>query len=277
LVNVEESHDENDNFPSSFHADLDSSRWPELITTRKPREVASIHEGSPSSYNNGAIKHVTTNTSRDILEIALNCVLWCSSTTGNLLIESIVYPWDLLRVTQKILHEEVKSTIICPNTSIAKTSILDGPCIIEDNVTIDDFCKIKGPAYIGNSSFIGMSSLIRNCMFGDYTHIGFNCEIGKSYFVGHDKIAHQNVILDSLVGKNVWFGGYSGTANVLLTRKNIRYDLGDGKLVDTKIDHFGALVGNNCAIGASTIILPGRHVPPNTTIQAGTIVGKKEQ
>jgi NDP-sugar pyrophosphorylase family protein len=212
----------------------------------------------------------------DVFEIPLNCVLWHSQTTENLLIESIVYPWDLLYVTQKILHEEVKCTVISPNASVAKTSILDGPCIIEDNVTIDDFCKIKGPTYIANSSFIGMSSLIRNCMFGGNTHIGFNCEIGKSYFVGHDKIAHQNVILDSLIGKNVWFGGYAGTANVLLTRKNIRYDVGYGKLVDTKINHFGALIGNNCAIGASTIILPGRHVPPNTIIQAGTIVGKKE-
>jgi acetyltransferase-like isoleucine patch superfamily enzyme len=62
---------------------------------------------------------------------------------------------------------------------------------------------------------------------------------------------------------------------VLLNRRNIRYDIGgNGKLVDTGTDHFGAVVGNNCAIGASVIILPGRQVPHNTVIQAGTIVGK---
>jgi UDP-N-acetylglucosamine diphosphorylase / glucose-1-phosphate thymidylyltransferase / UDP-N-acetylgalactosamine diphosphorylase / glucosamine-1-phosphate N-acetyltransferase / galactosamine-1-phosphate N-acetyltransferase len=38
-------------------------------------------------------------------------------------------------------------------------------------------------------------------------------------------------------------------------------------------DHFGAVVGNNCAIGASVIILPGRHVPANI-IQAERFLGK---
>jgi UDP-N-acetylglucosamine diphosphorylase / glucose-1-phosphate thymidylyltransferase / UDP-N-acetylgalactosamine diphosphorylase / glucosamine-1-phosphate N-acetyltransferase / galactosamine-1-phosphate N-acetyltransferase len=110
-------------------------------------------------------------------------------------------------------------------------------------------------------------------MIGDNTSIGFNCEIAKTYLEGHDKIAHQNVIPDSIFGRNVWFGGYSGTANILLDRKNVRYQVGD-KLVDTGTDQFGAVVGNNCAIGASVIILPGRQVQSNTVIQAGTIVGK---
>ena len=94
--------------------------------------------------------------------------------------------------------------------------------------------------------------------------------------IGRNKISHQNVILDSIIGENVWFGGYSGTANVLLTRGNIRYELRSGDLVDTGTDHFGAVVGNNSAIGASVIILPGRRVPNNTMIQPGTIFGAKK-
>jgi acetyltransferase-like isoleucine patch superfamily enzyme len=126
-------------------------------------------------------------------------------------------------------------------------------------------------------------------MLGNGTQIEFNSEIAKSYFAGNDRIAHQNVILDSVIGKNVWFGGYSGTANVLLNRKNIKYEIFETsmekfsssnrtkrKLIDMGLDHFGAVVGSNCAIGASVIILPGRHVSPNTVIQAGTIFGLKE-
>ncbi|HZE77247.1 MAG TPA: hypothetical protein VE089_01720 [Nitrososphaeraceae archaeon] len=246
-------------------------------TTPEGETITNINSESSFSAGNGITKKIALNRSENFFEIPLNSVLWRSQATENLLVDSIVYPWNFLEIAQKIMYEEVKCTVISPNSTVAQSSIIEGPCVIDDNVTIDDFCKIKGPTYIGNSSFIGMSSLIRNCMLGNGTRIGFNCEIGKSYFVGHDKIAHQNVILDSLIGKNVWFGGYSGTANVLLTRKNIRYDIGDGELIDTKTDHFGALVGNNCAIGASVIILPGRHIIPNTTIQAGTIVGKKEE
>jgi UDP-N-acetylglucosamine diphosphorylase / glucose-1-phosphate thymidylyltransferase / UDP-N-acetylgalactosamine diphosphorylase / glucosamine-1-phosphate N-acetyltransferase / galactosamine-1-phosphate N-acetyltransferase len=207
-------------------------------------------------------------------EVPVNTFIHYSLERASFLIDAVIYPWDFLKLIQKVLCDNIKDTIISPDASIAKSSIIEGPCIIEDGVTIDDFCKIKGPTYIGKGSFIGMSSLIRNCMIGEKTRIGFNCEIARSYFAGHDKMAHQNVILDSVIGKDVWFGGYSGTANVLLNRQNIRYEV-FGKLIDTGINHFGAVIGSNSAIGASVIILPGRQVPSNSKIQAGTIFGKK--
>jgi UDP-N-acetylglucosamine diphosphorylase / glucose-1-phosphate thymidylyltransferase / UDP-N-acetylgalactosamine diphosphorylase / glucosamine-1-phosphate N-acetyltransferase / galactosamine-1-phosphate N-acetyltransferase len=210
------------------------------------------------------------------IEIPLNACLHYSETSKSLSMDSIIYPWDFLNLVQKVLHEEVTQNMISPNASVAKSSIIEGPCIIEDDVTIDDFCKIKGPTYIGRGSFVGMGSLIRNCMFGNGTRIGFSCEIGKSYFVGNDKVSHHNVILDSMIGEKVWFGGYSGTANVLLTRGNIRYETSNGNLIDTGTDHFGAVVGNNSAIGASVIILPGRQVPHSTMIKPGTIFGAKK-
>lgn len=57
----------------------------------------------------------------------------------------------------------------------------------------------------------------------------------------------------------MWFGGYSGTANVLLTRRNVKYQVESNELVDTGTDHFGAVVGNNSAIGAAVIILSTRQ------------------
>jgi acetyltransferase-like isoleucine patch superfamily enzyme len=217
-------------------------------------------------------------------EIPINSLIHNSSSSNNsnhnydnskeLVVDVLTYPWDFLKAVQDVLHSEITHTVISPMATVAKSSIINGPCIIEDDVIIDDFCKIVGPLYIGSGSFIGMSSLMRKSMLGINTRIGFNCEVAKTYFEGHDRIAHQNVILDSIIGRNVWFGGYSGTANVLLDRKNVRYQI-DDNLVDTGTDHFGAVIGNNCTVGASVIILPGRQIQPNSIIQAGTIVGKK--
>src|ERR687886_186267 len=250
--------------------------------------VEEYDEDNNNDYRNNNSKLIDTSTSArsynisikenmDYLEIPLNSALWyLQSEKENILINPIVYPWDFHYIIQKILQDELTQASISPNTSISKSTIVDGPCIIEDGVTIDDFCKIKGPTYIGRGSFIGMGSLVRKSMIGEGTTIGFNCEIGKSYFAGNnDKLAHHNVILDSIIGKNVWFGGYSGTANALLNKQRIRYEI-DGTLVDTGTDHFGAVVGNNCAIGASVIILPGRQVASNSIVQAGTIFGKKQ-
>lgn len=217
-----------------------------------------------------------TNLQRAKIDVPLNTFIDYSIERESFLIDYIIYPWDFLRIMQRVMEDKIVHTTISPDASIDRSSIIDGPCIIEDGVTIDDFCKIKGPTYIGRGSFIGMGSLVRKCMVGEGTTIGFNCEIGKSYFVGNnDKLAHHNVILDSIIGKNVWFGGYSGTANALLNKQSIRYEI-DGALIDTGTDHFGAVVGNNCAIGASVIILPGRQVASNSIVQAGTIFGKKQ-
>jgi carbonic anhydrase/acetyltransferase-like protein (isoleucine patch superfamily) len=203
------------------------------------------------------------------LEMPLNSALWYSQLEkDNILVNPIVYPWDFHYIVQRILREELTEVSVSPNVSISKSTIIDGPCIIEDGVTIDDFCKIKGPTYIGKESFVGMSSLIRNCMLGNDTRIGFNCEIGRSYFLGHDKIPHQNVIVDSLIGENVWFGAYSATDNFLPQEERIAYEIDKGKVIDTGMDHFGAVIGNNCTISTSVIFRPGSHIRKDTLIQA---------
>ncbi len=219
---------------------------------------------APRSHN------ISIKENMDYLEIPLNSAIWYlqSEKEKKVLINPIKYPWDLHYVIQKVLQDEVTHVSISPNASISKTTVFDGPCIIEDDVTIDDFCKIKGPTYISKGSFIGMSSLIRNCMLGNKTRIGFNCEVARSYLLGGDKISHQNIILDSIIGENVWFGAYAATVNVLSTKQKISYEIEKGKSIDTGIDRFGALVGNNCTISTSVIIMPGRHIQADTMIQA---------
>ncbi|MFL6453574.1 MAG: hypothetical protein ACJ71L_06180 [Nitrososphaeraceae archaeon] len=260
------------NFPS-LEVEQFSDENENVVNHKDSCSIIDRYDWLSSNKNNN---NKVISFQKEKLDIPLNIFIDYSSGRGSFLIDSIIYPWDFLQIIQRVMQNKIVHTTISPNASVDRSSIIDGPCVIEDGVTIDDFCKIKGPTYIGSGSFIGMGSLVRRCMLGEDTTIGFNCEIAKSYFAGNnDKLAHHNVILDSMIGKNVWFGGYSGTANALLNKQSIRYEI-DGTLVDTGTDHFGAVVGNNCAIGASVIILPGRQVSSNSIIQAGTIFGKKQ-
>lgn len=260
------------NFPS-LEVEQFSDEYENVVNHKDSCSIIDRYDWLSSNKNNN---NKVISFQKEKLDIPLNIFIDYSSERGSFLIDSIIYPWDFLQIIQRVMQNKIVHTTISPNASVDRSSIIDGPCVIEDGVTIDDFCKIKGPTYIGSGSFIGMGSLVRRCMLGEDTTIGFNCEIAKSYFAGNnDKLAHHNVILDSMIGKNVWFGGYSGTANALLNKQSIRYEI-DGTLVDTGTDHFGAVVGNNCAIGASVIILPGRQVSSNSIIQAGTIFGKKQ-
>ncbi|MGB8642472.1 MAG: hypothetical protein WCD28_09305 [Nitrososphaeraceae archaeon] len=220
--------------------------------------------------------NISIKENMDYLEIPLNSAIWYlqSEKEKKVLINPIKYPWDFHYVVQKILQDELTHVSISPNATIAKSTVIDGPCIIEDDVTIDDFCKIKGPTYISKGSFIGMSSLIRNCMMGNKTRIGFNCEIARSYLLGGDKISQQNILVDSIIGENVWFGAYAATLNALSTKQKISYEIEKGKSIDTGIDRFGALVGNNCTISTSVIIMPGRHIQADTFVKPETTVAK---
>jgi acetyltransferase-like isoleucine patch superfamily enzyme len=65
----------------------------------------------------------------------------------------------------------------------------------------------------------------------------------------------------------------SGTTNVLPGRKNIKYKI-DDILIDTGTDYFGAVVGNDCAVGASVTILPGTQILPTSIVQARSVAGK---
>ncbi|MBA3284320.1 MAG: hypothetical protein H0U27_04585, partial [Nitrosopumilus sp.] len=176
-----------------------------------------FHSGCKNGYgkNTSTPKQRVINSDENMLFLPCSVILENSHSVKKLGFQRFLHPWDFLDVLNNVLKTEIKKTVISNKSQIAKTSIIDGPCVIDDGVIIDDFVKIKGPAYIGKGSHIGMGSLIRNSILEHNTSIGFNCEIGKSYFAGNAKISHHNVILDSLIGKNVWFGGYSGTANVL--------------------------------------------------------------
>lgn len=209
-------------------------------------------------------------TGNDVIEIPL-CSLMLKFADQ---CKEKMHPWDLLQLMRQALESSIeKESIISPDATVLASSILSGPCMIEEGAYVDDFCKIKGPAYIGKKCKIGTGSLIRNCIIGPESTVGFNCEIGRSYLAGKNKIAHHNVILDSIIGKGTWMGGYVGTTNILLSNQNVKYREGIN-LVDTGRRNFGAVIGANCAIGAGVIILPGRYIPPNSQIQAGTLVSQ---
>ena len=209
----------------------------------------------------------------DSVKIPLNSIVTKPKGTDVYVVRKMIYPWDILKVMHDVLNADITATMISKNSSVAESAIVKGPCIIEDGASVDDFSKIIGPIYIGRNTKIGTSSLVRHSMMGDDTVIGFNCEIARSFFMGNTRVAHLDVILDSILGQDCWLGGFVGTTNVLLNKETIRYKL-DDVLVSTGLDQFGSVIGRGCSIGAGTIILPGRFVPPNSTVQAGTVLSK---
>ena len=52
------------------------------------------------------------------------------------------------------------------------------------------------------------------------------------------------------------------------------YEIAKGNAIDTGMDHFGAIIGNNCTIGTSVTVLPGKQIHANTTVKPDTIIAR---
>ncbi len=201
--------------------------------------------------------------------LSSDCLVMADGSGGYSL-KRLAEPWDLLGAMASVLSEEVRGRRVDPTAEIAPTAVISGPCVIAEGAKIDDFCKISGPVFIGPRTKVWTGSLVRESIVGPDCEIGFGCEIGRTFMMGADRVAHHDVILDSIMGVNTWMGAFIGTTNKLLNGATVRYKKG-ADLVDTGLLHFGAVFGHDSAIGAGTILLPGRYVPPNTIVQAATL------
>lgn len=250
---------------SSAHGKIQRVFLPEGLS-----RTASLIETSFPSIQIDEYRDVNEIPVEDnLLKIPLNSYM-TQKADNTYMVNQMVYPWDILLFAERVLQSEVKETRISENASVSERAVVARPCVIAENALLDDFCKVKGPAYIGPRSRVGMGSLVRDSMIGEGSAVGFNVEVGRSYLAGSDRLAHHDVVLDSVLGWNVWMAAFVGITNVLLNTKNIRYKIGE-ELIDTGLQKLGAVIGHDCSLGAGVITLPGRYIPPNSLLQAGTV------
>lgn len=125
-------------------------------------------------------------------------------------------PWDLLTASYYMLSELDRS-YISSRASISRSTIIEGPVVIEDEAVIDHNVILKGPLYIGREVFIGVNSFIRNAtsiedkaVIGSYSEINRSvimreATIGRGSYIGYSVVGERAVIEPSVVTWNITF------------------------------------------------------------------------
>jgi len=146
---------------------------------------------------------------------------------------------------------------------------IKGHLAIHKTATIEKGAVIKAPAIIGSHCFVGANAYLRNGVYlNEGVKIGTGCEIKSSIIFSNSTIAHFNFIGDSIIGSNVNFEAGSVTANHYNERTGKQITvLYNGELVSTGVVKFGALVGDDCKIGANAVLSPGTLLLPNTVVK----------
>lgn len=169
-------------------------------------------------------------------------------------------PWSITSDLTAILNDIISG--LDNNYSIQNGVAIHKSARVEDHVIL------KSPVIIGPECFIGSNAYLRNGVYLEkQSSIGPGCEVKTSIIFEHTEIAHFNFIGDSIIGSHVNFEAGSITANYFNERTDKTIPvLHNTSIINSHVEKFGSLVGDNCKIGANAVLSPG------TILNSGTVV-----
>ncbi len=159
----------------------------------------------------------------------------------------------------------------------SKGKLLGSP-VIGDNVflgegtVVEPGAYIQGPAWIGANCHIRHGAYLReNVIAGDGCVLGNSSEFKNCVLLAGAHAPHFNYVGDSLVGRDVNLGAGVILSNYRLDGMPIRVRLA-GKVYETGLRKFGAIIGDGAAIGCNSVLNPGSLVLKNARVLPGTIL-----
>jgi len=171
--------------------------------------------------------------------------------------EDTEYPWDALKNTQKILLPLLKGKRERGGRSRGKTNFYGNYSIGRDTLVHNDV-TILGPVIIGENCTIMPGALIRpGTIIGNNCTIGHACEVKNSIIMDGAKIQSLTFVGDSIIGKSARIGSGVITANRMFDQSNVIVKTQDGSRIDTDIEFFGCILGDNSRVGANCVTQPG--------------------
>ncbi len=98
--------------------------------------------------------------------------------------------------------------------------------------------------------------------------MAFVVRFKTSLIFADSAITHLNYVADSIIGRGVNVEAGVALLNYFNERsdKNIPV-LVDGKVAQTNVEKFGALVGDGCMLGGNAALTPGTILAPNKVVK----------
>jgi NDP-sugar pyrophosphorylase family protein len=164
------------------------------------------------------------------------------------------YAWEALRKIPAYLAANVRPAL---HNRCEGVAYIGERVFIGEGTVIEDGAMIKGPALIGRHCEIRHNAYLReNVIIGDDCVVGNSCELKNSLLFNHAVAPHFNYVGDSLLGFKTHLGAGVKISNFKVVPGNIHVQT-DGKIIDTGLRKFGALLGDHVEIGCNAVLNPG--------------------
>lgn len=145
--------------------------------------------------------------------------------------------------------------------------VSEGPIVVEDDVTIESHCNIKGPSYVGSHSTLwAFADVKEGCSLGPWSRV---CgQIEEVIFQGYMHKFHVGFVGHSYLGEGVNVGDQTVTSNLKNDRTPVEVHLAPdpGRHINTGRLYAGSLIGDGAATGTNTNLTTGAVVEPMSTV-----------
>lgn len=173
-------------------------------------------------------------------------------------------PWEITNNLKNIIVNLIRNLNadfdINDGVAIHKTAIIETGAVIKEPAIIGKNCVVSANAYFREGVYLNHS-----------VKIGPGCEIKNSLIFSETAIAHFNYIGNSIIGNNVNFEAGSIAANHFNERNSKKISvIYNSEIIETNVEKFGSLVGDNSKIGANAVLSPG------TILEKASIVKRLE-
>jgi UDP-N-acetylglucosamine diphosphorylase / glucose-1-phosphate thymidylyltransferase / UDP-N-acetylgalactosamine diphosphorylase / glucosamine-1-phosphate N-acetyltransferase / galactosamine-1-phosphate N-acetyltransferase len=172
---------------------------------------------------------------------------WCLSPFAR----SVAAPWHITADIEALVSNALAG--------------LSGEYDIHNNVAVHESAAIeagavlKGPLLIGPRCFVASTAYLRGGAYlASDCIVGPGSELKSSFMFSGSKLAHFNFVGNSILGShvNVEAGAVIANYRNELSDKQLRIHSDTG-IIETGVEKFGALVGDNSCIGANAVVAPG--------------------
>lgn len=162
--------------------------------------------------------------------------------------------WDVLGQLTSIVNSRVTPEI---QGNVHPLAVIEGAVSIGEGTIVEPGAYIKGPTIIGKHCEIRHGAYIRGgVLAGDKCVIGHTTEVKNAIFMDGAKAGHFAYIGDSILGRNVNLGAGTKLANLKMIAGNVQLKLA-GKLMDSGLRKFGAILGDDVETGCNSVCSPG--------------------
>lgn len=168
-----------------------------------------------------------------------------------------------------------------PRGVVEDGALLKGEVIVEVGARVEAGAQIIGPVLICAGAVVAAGALVRDhSVIGPGCRIGFGAEITRSLLAGHVFVKHPCFVGDSVIGRSVNIGSFCSTTGLRCDRgpvaepaiEEITINL-DGQCITTGQTKFGAVIGDEVALPAGTVLSPGTLIGPGTVVYPRDHIG----